>query len=90
MVVGENYKSNDRPTLQNYLKTLEGGGKSILKSLSDSPQYEDPDLIRMARATSNSTRNVQVYADMLAEANPRVSEKDILAQAKAADNYPNF
>jgi len=82
MVAGLKYDSTERPTLKNYLKTIEGAGKNVLKPLEESPQYEDPDLLRLRRITSNSSRQVQEYADMLAEAKPRVPEDEILIEAE--------
>lgn len=89
MVAGKEYESTDRPTLGQYLKSL-GTEKMVLKPTDESPQAENPDLIRLARITSDSSRQVQEYADMLAEANPRVPESQILAQAQLMTSQPSI
>jgi len=88
MIVGDNYDSDQRPNLKHYIETLEEPGKSVLKTDTESIQSENPDLIRMARATSDSSRQVQEYADMLAEAKPRVPEDEILAESLLMATQP--
>ncbi len=65
-----------RPTLKEYIKELESGREPPIP-LNTLGTYEEPDLIRLRRITSNSSRQVQEIADILAEDNPRVPEQTI-------------
>lgn len=65
-----------RPTLREYINEL-GNGRQPPLPVDSLGTYEEPDLLRLRRITSNSSRQVQEIADVLAESNPRVPEQDI-------------
>ncbi len=65
-----------RPTLREYINEL-GDGRHPPLPVNTLGTYEEPDLLRLRRITSNSSRQVQEIADVLAESNPRVPEQDI-------------
>lgn len=80
-----------RPSLKEYIKELETGRDVPvpITSLGTNPDPQlyttnrssrstiEPELIRLRRITSNSSRQVQEIADVLAKSNPRVPEQDI-------------
>lgn len=77
IVASENGKTiNGRPTLREYIDELNDGRDPPIP-VNTLGTYEEPDLLRLRRITSNSSRQVQEIADVLAEDNPRVPEQDI-------------
>lgn len=65
-----------RPSLREYINEL-NSGRDVPIPINTLGTYEEPDLLRLRRITSNSSRQVQEIADVLAEDNPRVPEQDI-------------
>jgi hypothetical protein len=77
MVATDNGQEVDtRPTLKEYIKELNNSRQPPLP-VDTLGTYEEPDLLRLRIITSNSSRQVQEIADVLAESNPRVPEQDI-------------
>jgi len=84
-------KTTGRPSLKEYIEELESGrdvpvpvtslgvnpDPQLFTTNRSSRSTVEPELLRLRRITSNSSRQVQEVADILAEANPRVPEQDI-------------
>lgn len=74
MVAGLDYDSSERPTLKNYLETIEGGGKSLYKTKDSAPLFVDS--ANKTLNTSTGQNTTKKANDVSSEPSSRVSDGD--------------